>query len=147
VEIGVQIAMPAKLVDLLQHHHHHRHQGLGKVAAEMHAQAQAIVQQACFAALTTICAWTKRPEELGALIATIAKQSLQHLQVLRRHLHRQLRLDLVVRLATSRVRLNHIAVFGARRKMISSIGPARVDEPQAVALVPIKLKQDLIIFS
>mmetsp|Transcript_75810 Transcript_75810/g.119761 ORF Transcript_75810/g.119761 Transcript_75810/m.119761 type:complete len:273 (+) Transcript_75810:621-1439(+) len=145
VEIGVQIAMPAKLVDLLQHHHHHRHQGLGKVAAEMHAQAQAIVQQACFAALTTICAWTKRPEELGALIATIAKQAL--LRLLRRHLHHQLLSDLVVRVVILRVRLNHIAAFGPRQKMISLIGPARVDEHQAVAPVPTRLKADRIIFS
>jgi len=143
-EIGVQIAMLAKLVGLLQHRRHHRHQ-LEKVVVETHAQAQAIVQQACSVALTTKCVWIERLEERGALIATIAKQGLLRL-LLRRHLH-QLLSDLVVRVVILRVRLNHIAAFGARQKMISLIGPARVDQHQAVALVLARLNPDRIIFS
>jgi len=144
-EIGVQIAMLAKPVGLLQHRRHHRHQALEKVVVETHAQARAIVQAACFAALTTTCVWIERLEERGALIATIAKQGLLRL-LLRRHLH-QLLSDLVVRVVILRVRLNHIAAFGARQKMISLIGPARVDQHQAVALVLARLNPDRIIFS
>jgi hypothetical protein len=146
VEIGVRIAMLAKLPGLLQHRRHHRHQ-LEKVVVETHARAQAIVQQACSAALTTKCAWIKRLEEHGVLIATIASRSLHLLRLLHRLLHHQLLSDPVVRVVTLRVRLNHIAVFGARQKMISLIGRARVDEHQAVAPAPTRLKADRIIFS
>jgi len=147
VETGVRIATLAKLVGLLQHRRHHRHQ-LEKVVVETHAQAQAIVQQACSVALTTKCVWIERLEERGALIATIAKQGLLRLlRLLHRHLHHQLLSDPVVRVVTLRCRLNHIAVFGARQKMIGLTGLARVDEHQAVALAPIRPKADHVIFT
>jgi len=145
-EIGVQIAMLAKPVGLLQHRRHHRHQALEKVVVETHAQARAIVQLACFAAPTTTCVWIERLEERGALIATIAKRNLHLLRRLHRLLHHQLLSDLVVRVVTLRVRLNHIAAFGASQKKIGLTGPARVDEPQAVAQAPTRLKADRIIF-
>jgi hypothetical protein len=145
VEIGVRIAMLAKPVGLLQHRRHHRHPGQEKVVVETHAQARAIVQPVCFAALTIKCVWIERLEERGALIATIAKQAL--LRLLRRHLHHQLLSDLVVRVVILRVRLNHIAAFGPRQKMISLIGHAKVDEHQVVAPAPTRRKADRIIFS